>query len=140
MGGLQTLASFPPSLSPLSSDQLRKILSILKDLVIYSTDQKLLTYVFTALEVISSVEEKAGRINGEVGVLTVVMPGLLGAVREAKTGTGVGNPLRVLAKICGRISAARQLVINHLTESIHLDLSKADVRIFQAGSVLVLEH
>jgi len=134
VGGLQALASFPPSLSPLSSNQLRRILLILKDLVIDSTDQNLLTEVFTALENITCVEERSGTIDGDVGILTVVVPGLLGAVREAKTGTVVRNPLRVLAKICGPISVARPFVISHLTESIHLDLSKADVSIFAATS------
>lgn len=131
MGGLQALASFPASLSPLSSNQLRRILLILKNLLMDDgTEQNLLTNVFTALEKISSVEERSGTTVGDVGILTVVAPDLLGAVREAKTGTAVGKPLRVLAKLCGPRSAARQLVIRHLTETIHLDLSRAHVRIF----------
>lgn len=135
MGGLQALASFPASLSPLSSNQLRRILLILKDLLIDGTEQNLLTNVLTALEKISSVEERSGTMDSDVGILTVVVPDLLGAVREAKTGTVVGKPLRVLAKMCGPRSIARQLVIRHLTETIHLDLSGSDVSIFAATSL-----
>jgi len=113
---------------------LRRILSILKDLLINGTEQTLLTNVFTALEKISGVEERSGTMECDVGILTVVAPDLLGAVREAKTGTVVGKHLRVLAKICGPRSATRHLVIRHLTESIHLDLSGADVRISAATS------
>ena len=128
------MASFPASLSPLSSDQLRRILLILKDLLIDGTEEKLLINVFSALEKISNVEERSGTMDGDVGILTVVVPDLLGAVREAKTGTVVGKPLRVLAKICSPRSVARQLMITHLTESVHLDLSGAEVRILATVS------
>ncbi|KAG0566152.1 hypothetical protein KC19_7G042200 [Ceratodon purpureus] len=123
VAGLQALASFPASFSPLSSDQLRRILLILKDLLIDGTEEKLLTNVFTALERISSVEQRSGTMDGDVGILTVVVPDLLRVVREATKSTTVGKPLQVLAKICGPRSVARQLVITHLTESVHLDLS-----------------
>jgi hypothetical protein len=134
VAGLQALASFPASLSPLSSDQMRRILLVLRDLLIHSTEEKLLTNVFTALEKISSVEERSGTMDGDVGILTVVVPDLLEAVREAKTGTLVEKPLQVLAKICGPRSVARQLVISHLTESLHLDLSGAEVRILATAA------
>lgn len=129
VSGLQALASFPASLSPVSSDQLRRILLIFKDLLIGDINQELLDIVLLALENINNVEERSGAVDeGNVGVLTVVVPDLLGAVREAKSGTEVGKPLRVLAKICGSRSGARPLVIKNLTESIHLGISRANVR------------
>lgn len=114
----------------MSSDQLRRILLIFKDLLIGDINQELLDIVLIALENINNVEERSGAVDeGNVGVLTVVVPDLLGAVREAKSGTEVGKPLRVLAKICGSRSGARPLVIKNLTESIHLGISRANVRI-----------
>lgn len=137
MSGLQALASFPATLSPLSSNQLRRVLIILKDLLMDGTETPLLTDV---LEKISSVEERSGTMEGDVGILTVVVPDLLRAVREAKTDTVVREPLQVLAKICGRRAVARQLVIRHLTETINLDLSEAHVSDLSVTFLVMLRH
>lgn len=93
-----------------------------------------MTNVFTTLEKISSVEERLGTMDGDIGILTVVVPDLLVAVREAKTSTPMGKPLQVLAKICGPTSAGRRLVIAHLTETVRLDLLGAKVRILATAS------
>lgn len=99
------------------------------------TETPLLTDV---LEKISSVEERSGTMEGDVGILTVVVPDLLRAVREAKTDSVIREPLRVLAKICSRRAVARQLVIKHLSETMNLDLSEAHVSNSSATFLLML--
>lgn len=131
MTGLQVLASFPAPLSPLSTDQLKYILLTFKKLLISDSEQQeFYADVLTAVENISNLEEQSGRmVEGDISVLTVIIPEVLEAVRQGKTEISVNRPLKALATICGQRPIARQLVIGNLTQIICLDISGADVSI-----------
>lgn len=133
MTGLQVLASFPAPLSPLSTDQLKYILLTFKKLLISDSEQQeFYADVLTAVENISKLEEQSGRmVEGDISVLTVIIPEVLEAVRQGKTEISVNRPLRALAIICGQRPIARQLVIGNLTQIIRLDISGADVSIHE---------
>lgn len=119
------LASFPSSISPLSSNQLRDVLTLLKEKLLCHTEpEDFWNRILAALESISNVEKRSGIMSeGSVGILTTVLPDLLEAIRDAKTVSSVDKQLIAVAKICSPRPDARQVLIEGLTKTIHLDLS-----------------
>jgi hypothetical protein len=73
VAGLQQLASFPASLSPISRDQLQEVLSFLREVLLSGDDDSLQTEVLNALVNISDSEDRFRGVESSsvsTGILT----------------------------------------------------------------------
>jgi DNA repair/transcription protein MET18/MMS19 len=129
VAGLQQLASFPASLSPLSRDQLQEVLSFLREVLLSGDDDSLQTEVLNALVNISDSEDRFRGVESSsvsTGILTEVIPYLLQAVAEEGTETVqlVEKQLIALQMIGGSRPIARKIVIEGLLTTVSQDLTQ----------------
>lgn len=121
VAGLQALASFPAGQSPLTEEELQRVLSILVQTLLDGTNASDLK--LSALETIltaSSLEEKFRfpHENTDSTVVGVVAPKLLEAVEKAETAAALKFPLQALASVAGARQIARQAVLTGLRQII----------------------
>jgi len=129
VAGLQQLASFPASLSPLSRDQLQEVLSFLREVLLSGDDDSLQTEVLNALVSISDSEDRFRGVESSgvsTGILTEVIPYLLQAVAEEGTETVqlVEKQLIALQMIGGSRPIARKMLIEGLLTTVSQDLTQ----------------
>ncbi|CAM6032453.1 unnamed protein product [Sphagnum compactum] len=129
VAGLQQLASFPASLSPLSRDQLQEVLSFLREVLLSGDSDSLQTEVLNALVSISDSEDRFRGVESSSvspGILTEVIPYLLQAVAEEGTETVhlVEKQLIALQMIGGSRPIARKMVIEGLLTTVSQDLTQ----------------
>ncbi|CAK9233389.1 unnamed protein product [Sphagnum jensenii] len=129
VAGLQQLASFPASLSPISRDQLQEVLSFLREVLLSGDDDSLQNEVLNALVSISDSEDRFRGVESSsvsTGILTEVIPYLLQAVAEEGTETVqlVEKQLIALQMIGGSRPIARKMVIEGLLTTVSQDLTQ----------------
>ncbi|CAK9232221.1 unnamed protein product [Sphagnum troendelagicum] len=127
--GLEVLASFPASLSPISRDQLQEVLSFLREVLLSGDNDPLQTEVLNALVSISDSEDRFRGVESSsvsTGILTEVIPYLLQAVAEEGTETVqlVEKQLIALQMIGGSRPIARKMVIEGLLTTVSQDLTQ----------------
>ncbi|KAG6545229.1 hypothetical protein Mapa_013341 [Marchantia paleacea] len=125
VAGLQALASFPATLSPLSEDQLETVLTFLTSTFLDQTKGlEVKDQALGAILAASNLDEKctdlhrqeflSNREKEKVNVLNVVVPKLLDAVQEACSPEPLKSHLRALAAL----SACRESVRGNVLKAL----------------------
>ncbi|BBM97843.1 DNA repair/transcription protein MET18/MMS19 [Marchantia polymorpha subsp. ruderalis] len=129
VAGLQALASYPATLSPLSEDQLETVLTFLTSTFLDQTKgSELKDQALGAILAASNLEEKctdlhrqeflSSREKEKVSVLNVVLPKLLDAVQEACSPEPLDFHLRALAALSASRESVREKVLKVLGQLV----------------------
>ncbi|KAL2653858.1 hypothetical protein R1flu_021986 [Riccia fluitans] len=150
VAGLQTLATFPAVLSPVSEEQLETVLtSLTVSFLDKSRGSDVKDQALGAILTASNLEERTSnfsvdeppRKRGKVDVLHTVIPKLLGAVQESQSAEPLKSLLHALAALSKHREAVRLIVLQALGDDISSKLGRKLVsgdRDFELEKILLI--